>query len=302
MIDVPAAVVRNATAAWGDRGRRWLVDLPGLVEDVRRRWGLELGATYPLSFHWVVRVRRADGTSAVLKLGPPGSDDLRREATALGAYSGAGAVRLLAQDPGRGALLLERAEPGAMVRDLVPRRDAEATAVTAGVLRRLHAAAVVDGLPDVTLLGRDFARHLADDRGGGPLPRVLVERAAELLTDLSASAERRVVLHGDLHHDNVLRHGEGWVAIDPHGMVGDPGFDAGPLLYNPDPDRLDDDLLALVPQRVEQLADGLDLPHDRVLAWGFVAAVLSEVWDGEDGRSTGGRALAVADLLARRLR
>ncbi|MCO1658333.1 aminoglycoside phosphotransferase family protein [Pseudonocardia humida] len=301
MIEVPGALRRNAVAAWGEQGRRWLAELPESVADVCRSWGLELGEPYALSFHWVARVRRDDGTAAVLKLGPPESDDLRREALALGAYGGDGAVRLLARDPGRGAVLLERAEPGRMVRELVPRRDADATAATVDVLRRLHAADVVDGLPDVATLGADFARHLGADHGRGPLPRVLVERAAELLGDLCASAERRVVLHGDLHHDNVLRHGDGWVAIDPHGAVGDPGFDVGPPLYNPDPDRVDGELLALVPARVEQLADGLGIALDRASAWGFVAAVLSEVWDAEGGASDGGRALRVAELLVRRL-
>jgi streptomycin 6-kinase len=301
VVDVPEAVRRNAVPAWGGSGRRWLAEVPALVEDVCRRWGLELGEPYPMTFHWVSRVRRADGTPAVLKLGPAESGDLRREALALDAYAGDGAVRLLARDEDRGAVLLERVEPGAMVRDLVPRADAEATAAAVGVLRRLHAAPVVDGLPELTALRADFTRHLATAPDGGALRRGLVERAVQLLDDLSASADRRVVLHGDLHHDNILRHGDGWLAIDPHGMVGDPGFDIGPLLYNPDPDRRDDHLLALVPARVEQLADGLGLPLDRATAWGFVAAVLSEVWDAEGGESTGGRALAVAELLARRL-
>ena len=301
MLEIPALVRHNAVLAWGAPGRRWLAELPDLVTDVCGRWDLELGEPFPMTFHWVARVRRADGTPAVLKLGPSASPDLRREALALDAYGGDGAVRLLARDPGRGAVLLERADPGAMVRDLVPGRDADATAAAVEVLRRLHAAPVVDGLPDVTTLRADFTRHLADPPDGGALRRSLVQRAVELLDDLAASADRRVVLHGDLHHDNVLRHGDGWVAIDPHGMVGDPGFDVGPLLYNPGPDRLDDDLLALVPARVEQLADGLGLPLARATAWGFVAAVLSEVWDAEGGESAGGRALAVAELLDRRL-
>jgi streptomycin 6-kinase len=111
-----------------------------------------------------------------------------------------------------------------------------------------------------------------------------------------------VVVHGDLHHDNVLRSGRaGWLAIDPHGWVGDPGFDAGPLLYNPDPGRAADDLLAPVSRRVEQLADGMDVPDERVVRWGFVAAMLSEVWSAEDGEA-GGRPLAVARLLHARCR
>ena len=115
----------------------------------------------------------------------------------------------------------------------------------------------------------------------GPLPRDLVERAANVFVDLRAGAPR-VLLHGDLHHDNVLRSDrEGWLAIDPSGVHGDPGFEAGAMLYNPDPERHDDALLGLVPARVEQLADGLGQPLDRIVAWGFVMAALSEVWTTE---------------------
>jgi streptomycin 6-kinase len=104
-----------------------------------------------------------------------------------------------------------------------------------------------------------------------------------------------VLLHGDLHHDNLLRaEREPWLAIDPHGLVGDPGFDTGPLLYNPEPDDRDDRLLALAPARVEQVADALGMPVDRVRAWGYAAAVLSEVWTVEDGGPARTRALDVA--------
>ncbi|MBN9113076.1 MAG: hypothetical protein J0I34_30365 [Pseudonocardia sp.] len=106
---------------------------------------------------------------------------------------------------------------------------------------------------------------------------------------------RHVGAHGDLHHDNVLRHGDGWTAIDPHGRVGDPGFDAGPALYNPDPRTTDS---PPVPARVEVLAGGLGEPVERIRAWGFVAAVVSEVWDADDGPVPTGRALQIAQLPA----
>jgi streptomycin 6-kinase len=111
-----------------------------------------------------------------------------------------------------------------------------------------------------------------------------------------------VVLHGDLHHDNVLRGTrEPWLAIDPHGIVGDPGAEVGAMLYNPDPDNRDPSLVALVPARVEQLADGLGLDENRVVAWGFVQAVLSEVWTAENESAPVTRALDVALLLEPRL-
>ncbi|MDP9445081.1 MAG: aminoglycoside resistance protein, partial [Actinomycetota bacterium] len=129
-----------------------------------------------------------------------------------------------------------------------------------------------------------------------------VQRAGRMFDELCATASSRVVLHGDLHHDNVLRATrEPWLAIDPHGWVGDPGYDVGAQLYNPNPDRHDDALLALVPARLEQIGDGLGLPMERVVGWGFVMAVLSEVWTAQGGGQPGSRALDVAHLLLPRL-
>ncbi|WP_305784602.1 aminoglycoside phosphotransferase family protein [Symbioplanes lichenis] len=132
------------------------------------------------------------------------------------------------------------------------------------------------------------------------MPRDLVEQARELYVALCSSADNHVLLHGDLHHENVLRaEREPWLAIDPHGVAGDPGAEIGPILYNPltGPEPT----LSLLDRRLEQLADGLGMPLDRAVAWGFVQAVLSEVWDQDHGPVPTGRALDVALALRPRL-
>ena len=68
-----------------------------------------------------------------------------------------------------------------------------------------------------------------------PLPPRLVTEAQRLYVDLLASSAPAVLLHGDLHHGNILRHGEDWVAIDPKGVIGEPAYECGPLLFNPLP-------------------------------------------------------------------
>jgi streptomycin 6-kinase len=129
-----------------------------------------------------------------------------------------------------------------------------------------------------------------------------VQHAAGLFGELCASSPGKVVLHGDLHHDNVLQATrEPWLAIDPHGVVGDPGYETGALLYNPWPERREAELLAVVPARIEQLAAGLTMPLERVVAWGFVKAVLSAVWTCQSGTMPDTRALNVAELLWPRL-
>jgi len=309
-VRVPPALTRNVVGVWGDAGRRWLDDLPSILDDVLRRWSLECGRPLPMSLHWVGSVTRDDGSLAVLKLGLPHADEDHQavEAAVLRAYGGRGAVRLIAHDPDRGALLLQRADPGRQLRDLVPAHDEEATGVLAAVLRDLHAARVPagDAVPPLRRVRRAFTEHLARHEADDVLPRRLVQAAASLFDELVASGDAPVLLHGDLHHDNVLSDEEsasGWVAIDPHGYVGDAGYDAGALLYNPDPGVRSEALLRLVPARIEQLADGSGLPLEHVIAWGFVKGVLSEVWSAQDELDYApGRALDVARLLEPRLR
>jgi streptomycin 6-kinase len=290
---------RNVERIWGEAGRTWLAELPGVVDGLLRDWDLRIAGPLPLSINWVGRVRRADESTAVLKLALPQSGHLADEATALECFAGRGAIAVLARDDARGALLLEEARPGNQLRDLVPHRDEQATAILIGVVERLHRPAPAGvALPELSRRRESFARHLHRFPGDDPLPRNLVERAGRLFDELCATATERVVLHGDLHHDNVLAaEREPWLAIDPHGVVGDPGYEIGALLYNPDPAGTDDTVLDLVDARMEQLADGLAMPLDRVVAWGFVQAVLSEVWsfEGHDGRTT--RPLRLAQRL-----
>lgn len=169
--------------------------------------------------------------------------------------------------------------------------------VLADRLRELHRAPVPGGLDHVRSERAAFTSHLRRFPGDDPLPRWLVERAAALWDDLCASATREVPLHGDLHHENVLAATrEPWLAIDPHGRVGDPGYDCGQLLYNPlgtDPDEL----ARRAPDRIALLADTLGLDPDRTVAWGFAVCALSEVWCAQDG-PIDGTALAVAMRLA----
>ncbi|WP_442320069.1 aminoglycoside phosphotransferase family protein [Catenuloplanes nepalensis] len=143
----------------------------------------------------------------------------------------------------------------------------------------------------------DFEAHLARNPGDE-----LVARALGVHRELCASTTTRVVLHGDLHHGNILAATrEPWLAIDPHGRTGDPASEVGAFLYNPDPWVRDGALTRLVPARIEQVADGLALPYPRVVAWGFVLSVLSWVWHVKDGRDYHGRELDVARLLLPKL-
>lgn len=277
--------------------------LPLLAAEYVGRWSLTLLAPYPnLSYNYVAPAVRVDGRGVVLKVGTP-CDELRTEVAALRFYDGTGSVRLLDADVERGALLLERLVPGTPLTTLADEaNDRQATSIAASVMRGLWRPALPEHeFPIVEKWMQGFSRMRAHFGGGtGLFPAKLVEEAETLSAELLASSAAPVVLHGDLHHDNILSAARApWLAIDPKGVIGEPAYEVGALLRNlwldrhpiTHPGRL-------LERRVHQLAEELDLDRARVRGWGVAQAVLSGWWSVEDGDDGWEHSIYVAELLA----
>ncbi len=229
----------------------------------------------------------SDGTHGVLKVGAHGHE-ARGEIAALRVWNGRGAVRLFASDLEMGDLLMERAEPGTMLAEIAASDDDAATRIAAGLLRDLWlpaTSAAADLTPLEVWCGA-FDRTREALLGGVPdFPRALFEHAHALCADLLASTRAPVVLHGDLHHFNVLRSSRaGWLAIDPKGLVGDRCFDICQFLLNPH----------AVPasvnrRRIDIFCAELGLDPQRARAWCTVHAVLNACWAFENGDPPGPR-------------
>src|SRR5262249_40710442 len=287
---------------YDDRGVAWLEQLPALIADCAQRWSLTLLPPYPLSFNYVAPAIRAHGTPVVFKAGM--HEDTQTEIGALRHCDGHGMVQLVEADRERGVFVLERLAPGV---SLVGMEDDErATAIAAEVMRELWrgpAAALPagDSFPNIT----DWIAGMQRMRGHfggttGPFPLALGEQDEALVEELLASHAAPVLLHGDLHHDNILSAQRApWLAIDPKGVVGEPAYEVGALLRNwlptllamPDPARV-------MARRVDQLAEALGIERYRIRGWGLAQAVLSAWWTIEDEGSGWEPTIACAELLA----
>jgi streptomycin 6-kinase len=190
--------------------------------EVARKWGLELGEPFALSYVSYV----APAGPAVLKVAWEGDKESLHEGDALELWNGDGAVRLLRR-LGR-ALLEERAVPGD---DLSVLPDDEATAIAVDVASRLWRRVGSPFRP----VAPEVPRWLdAAERKGSEL----VPLARELLAELDPSADWLV--HGDFHHHNVLRRGDRFVAIDPKPYLADREYDVPSFLWNPLGNRMED--------------------------------------------------------------
>jgi streptomycin 6-kinase len=240
----------------------WLGALPRLVAECAAVWDLELEIPIDTPTSLVV-----PAGASVLKLNTPSHFEADTEADALDRWGGRGAVRLLARDDDRRALLMERCVPGTRLWDA----GADETSVVADLLPRLQLE-VRDGHPFRLLA--DEAERWADevpqryDEAGNPFERSLLDFALDVYRSVDRSA--RYLVNQDLHGGNILRaEREPWLVIDPKPLVGERELDASGLLRNADD----------VSRWLDALAD-LGLDRERARGWG-VAHNLAWSWDDQ---------------------
>jgi len=283
-MNLPPVFIDNVIMAFGESGRHYLDDLPDMLVDAARRWDLTLGAPFPLSYNYICAVTKADGTSAVLKLGVP-NRELTSEINTLHAYDGQGACCLLEADAEQGLLLLERLQPGTMLATLA--EDDRATEIAAQVMQAIQHP-VPGGNGFLSLVDWfDELKGLRPRFGGGtgPFPENTVEIVEEMIRDLFAENRPYVLLHGDFHHFNILLSDRGWLVIDPKGVAGPAEYEVGPLLLNPWGEIPDEThAIQRTQRRITILSERLGFDRQRLLKWAVCHSMLSAWWDmAEDG-------------------
>lgn len=304
MASLPADFVQKMHACHGqEKASAWLAHLPAILADCAQRWQITIFPPFPhLSYHYAAPAERANGTPVVVKACSP-TGEFAEEVKALRLFQDGNMVRLLEIDAEHEVMLLERLLPGTRLSQLVPEQDERATSILASVMKHLwQPAPVSHTFSTVEGWGKGLGRLRAQYDGGyGPFPPRLVQQAERLFAELSASAPQQMLLHGDLHHENILLSEHSWRAIDPKGLVGDPGYETGALFHNPhgwmsivaDPRKT-------LARRVAQLAEELEMERERIRGWGLAQSVLSAWWSVEDD-PTGippREVLACAEILA----
>lgn len=284
----------------GEAGRQWLSMLPALLNECCVRWSLELEQPFEnLSYNLVLPGTMSDGTKVVLKLGVP-CHELTTEAAALSLFADVGAVRLLAHDAPRGILLMERVAPGTPLFKLQEGREATRTAAT--LMRQLWRIPPAEhSFPSLTIWFQAFERlRKKFDGGSGPFPAELIARAEHTFAELDATSASSVLLHGDLHHDNILFSEKGvWVAIDPKGIIGDKGYEVGPFMLNQlSGNSSETETTEILKQRLSTFSDELHISRERLTGWAFCYAVLSALWDFEEAADWG-ETIQLARMLER---
>lgn len=205
-------------------------------------------------------------------------------------WNGDGAARVLAREAE--ALLLERALGSRSLATMSSTgRDDEACDILCATVAYLHRPRPTPAPKSLAPLSVWFRQlEPAAANHGGVLAASAI--AARRLLETSRD---ECVLHGDMHHDNVLDFGDrGWLAIDPKGLHGERSFDYLNLFCNPWPAARAPGLLK---RRLSVVAGAAGLEPGRLILWVLAYAGLSAAWSIDDGGDPA-NALEIASIAA----
>lgn len=219
-------------------------------------------------------------TDVVLKICP--SDDITYEQRTLHYFNGHGCVKLLDYDIKNNGLLLEYIHPGSMLKNLFPKDDSKAVEITVKVIKELHSHQnFAYNLREFPTINRWL--DLLGNYKGDKVPKALLKKAKNLSDKLLSTQGKLFVLHGDLHHENILQQDDSWVAIDPIGVVGELEYEFGAFIRNPVPELLQErNAEQIIMHRIDQFSNIFDCEKQRLIDWSFVQAVLVACWSEWD--------------------
>ncbi len=293
---LPRQFVENTIALCGDKGESWLDVLSQIIKEIEHNWSIKVGRHFSnLSYNYVAPATYLDGSEAVLKIGLPLSDvEIFGEAAYLKLLDGRGSVRLLEFDRNRQAILLERLNPGENLKIICKDRDELAVSMVIQMLRSVIREVPNDAVDFIQL--DDWFDGLKR-ASGTKFPKKYASKARMFYDKMSLDTKNIFLLHGDLHHENILSaQREPFLAIDPKGIVGHVGYDMGVFLNNhhwwldSKPDAKERLYAA-----VNKFSKAFDIDPENIRKWAFAQMVLSWWWTFDEA-GVGADELGLSDI------
>ena len=275
--------------AYGSAGKAWAESLPETCARALTDYRLRMVRASTTEFSLVMFCSETGSSSSsgkVLKFCMPAACPQAFDWELWRAF-GSRVVAPTTIDEHRDLIVFEQILPGNPLSELARIDDQAATRVMATVLARFLTAEEVR-LPTSAVDLESWCAPLFSFAKQS-LPSEEMNRhiggAQDVLMNLAATSSRAVLLHGDLHHENVLKAGrDTWKVIDPKGVLAEPAFEVGALMRNPGPElsaRLD--VAAVLRTRLRILHSALGFPQRRMAEWAYAQAALSYLWALEDG-------------------
>ncbi len=271
---------KHTLRVFGEQGKRWIADLPNIIAKLADDW--QLSGIVPvdnMTFNYVAKATTNTNQAVILKISCD-AKAIADEIQALKYFSGNGSIQLIAENNTYHAILLQQAVPGITLTSIYPQQLEYVMDCYIETMKKLHS----HKLPSKNnychisdwLIAIDHMHH-------SDFPSDLIVKAITLKNELLSSMTNEIFLHGDLHHDNILKQGDQWLAIDPKGVVGEAEFEIAAfdfMCVNELANK--SDVKNILEKRIDLLAQKAKLDPQRMKDWVFVRLMLMAAWQKED--------------------
>ena len=251
---------KNITTIHKHKGRNWLNALPQKVENISSHFGItQLEEVTNLTFNYVLKGLQ-NGQPIVLKI-YYNQKDLEKELKALRAFDSLNVVKVKGYT--NDALLLECAIPGISLKTFLPKKSQAALEIACSITKNLHKKT------DHTSSFPHISQWLNTIDKNWNIDVNFLTKARYLKARLLKDPCQQVLLHGDLHYDNIISNNSNWIVIDPKGVIGCSINEVWAFVQNP---LLD----------TEHIANYFGWNVLKVRQWYFVHLIMAACWNLED--------------------
>lgn len=254
------------------------------METYKARWDLtDLEQIDYYSVHCIFKCTSKKYGPCILKIGRP-SPQTDTEVQTLKEYGGGDFCRLYQADTPKGVLLLERIIPGIQLRQepcLNKRLD-----VFCGLWSRMHMEpADKAAYPTYMEWVSGATEYLKGIRGQELLYGKML-KAEQICRSLCEQYPGELLLHGDLHHDNILLdENNRYRIIDPKGVIGAAVFDIPRFVLNEFEDSMDDGFVGKYATIIGALSKKLSVPEYDIRRLTYAEMCMANSWSVESGEA-----------------
>lgn len=257
-----------------------------IVKDIRvyaERWELEIlefVEYYSANCIFICDSKRFG--DAVLKISNPGS--CFTEVSFLKEYNGKGFCTLFDADIENGVILEEYIKPGTRLRDekLLEKR----LAVFSDLFNGLHIEPQRTEIYPTYFEWVSRITKYMSKRDDYKELYIYMKKAEDICASLCSEYSKKMLLHGDFHHDNILLgKNNRYKIIDPKGVIGDPIFDIPRFILNEfyDDEKISYEYYSSHMKKVtEFLSKSLSVPADVIKKCVFIETAMANCWMVED--------------------
>jgi streptomycin 6-kinase len=244
------------------------------LELCAEKWHLSVSSLLPyFSVNCVFTCRSAQYGDAVLKIGRKPAEAVT-EAGVLTEYNGRRFCKLYEFDRTNGALLIERLSPGQNL--FYKTNSGQRIDAFAKLYHGLHNESQKPGDYPTYRGWIDRFISLAEKRED---IKAHGHMALQLYDEIAQTYTKKMLLHGDLHHENILSDGADYRIIDPKGVIGDPVFECSRFILDEFGDKLKPSNHTDIIDFTKKLGESTAIPPDVLLKCMYIETV---IWMGED--------------------